>query len=99
MFVRRTRLGLGPLALLLVAGGVTGQEAPQLTEVQRLRAQLHQTQEQLLQAQYQLATCTAQAQAVKLAEGRRQLERDLTPTGFVLDWQTLTLTPVKPPAP
>lgn len=79
-----------PLAFFALAGWAFGE--PALTEVQKLRAQVQMLNERVLQLEYQLSTCTAQQQALRLAESRRVLERDVPP-GFTLDWQTLTLKP------
>lgn len=73
-----------------------------LSDVQRLRAEVHALKGQLLEARYQLATCQAQQQAASLATERQALEaefRDVLapPAGAVFDWQTLTFTP--PPSP
>lgn len=83
------------LIVLLLAGAFAVAQGPQLTEVQKLQAQLQQAQEQLVQAQYALATCQAQAQAARLTQSRQQLEATWQTPGFTFDWSTLTFTPIE----
>lgn len=98
---------VGWVWLVLVVVGVTAMQAgadsnAALSDVQRLRAEVHALKGQLLEARYQLATCEAQQHATALARERQALEAEFRdalapPEGAIFDWQTLTFA--SPPKP
>jgi hypothetical protein len=90
------------LMLLVLAGPVMAADAPVLTETQRLRAQVAQLKTALLTAQYELATCQAQASAATITRERAAIEAELrlalkASATAVLDWDTLTFNEPSPP--
>jgi uncharacterized membrane-anchored protein YhcB (DUF1043 family) len=94
------RIILGLLFAVIVSVVLVAQ-TPELTEVQKLRAEVHQLKTQLLETRYQLATCQAQQQASMLAKEQVALEEEfralLKPSkSEVFDWSTLSFKPAPP---
>jgi hypothetical protein len=90
------------LLLLLLTVPAWAADPPTLTEAQRLRAQVVQLKTALLTAQYELATCQAQAGATTITRERVAMEAELrqalkASATAVLDWDTLTFNEPSPP--